>query len=218
MEDIVVGILAVVIGAMFCFRGYLAMRLIIPVWGAFAGFMLGAGLVASLTDESFLASTLAWLVGLGVAILFGALAYLYYEISVLLAMASIGFALGTGAMVALGVTWSWLVVLVGVAVGTLLAIVAMVGDLPMALLTLLTATAGATAIVAGILLLIGVIGVDDLSSETTTQTVGDDWWWYVVYLGLAIAGIVAQVQAGIRMRGSLRESWEHSGGRQMRPA
>lgn len=218
MEDIVVGVLAIVIGALFCFRGYLAMRAIIPVWGAFAGFMLGAGLVASFADESFLASALAWLVGFGVAILFGALAYLYYEISVLLAMASIGFALGTGAMVALGVNWSWLIVLVGVAVGTLLAVIAMVGDLPMALLTLLTATAGATAIVAGILLLIGEIAVDDLASETTTQTVGDDWWWYAIYLALVIAGIVAQLRTGARMRGSLRESWEDSGGRHLRPA
>lgn len=218
MEEIVVGILAIVIGALFCFRGYLAMRMIIPVWGAFAGFMLGAGLVASFADETFLASALAWLVGLGVAVIFGAFAYLYYEVSVFLAMASIGFALGTGAMVALGVTWSWPIVLVGVAVGVLLAIVAMIGDLPMAILTLLTATAGATAIVAGILLLIGEIAVSDLTTDTTTQTVGDDWWWYVIYLALVIAGIVAQLRTGARMRGSLRRSWEESGGRQLRPA
>jgi hypothetical protein len=218
VEDIVVGVLAIVIGALFCFRGYLAMRAIIPAWGAFAGFMLGAGLVASFADESFLASAAAWLVGFGVAILFGALAYLYYEISVLLAMASIGFALGTGAMVALGVSWSWLIVLVGVAVGTLLAVIAIAGDLPMALLTLLTASAGATAMVAGVLILIGEIAVNDLTSETTTQTIGDDWWWYAIYLALVIAGIVAQLQSGARLRGSLRESWEDSGGRQLRPA
>jgi len=48
------------------------------------------------------------LVGLlAVAILFGLIAYLYYEVAVVLAMAAIGFALGTGLMVALGVRWSW---------------------------------------------------------------------------------------------------------------
>mgnify|MGYP006199470863 CR=1 FL=1 len=114
MGDVVLGILAVLIGLLFCFRGYLAMRLVIPVWGAFAGFMLGAGLVASFADEGFLASALGWLVGAGVAVLFALLAYLYYEVSVLLAMAAIGFAIGTSVMVALGVTWSWLIVLVGV--------------------------------------------------------------------------------------------------------
>jgi hypothetical protein len=216
MEEVVVGIMAILIGGLFCFRGYLAMRMIIPAWGAFAGFMLGAGLVASFTNETFLASALGWLVGLFVALAFGALSYLYYEVSVLLAMASIGFTLGTGAMVALGVSWSWLIVLVGVAAGVLLAIVAIVGDLPGAILTLLTAGAGATAIVAGILLLVGEIGVDDLTSETTTQTAGDDWWWYAIYLALAIAGIVAQLRTGARQRGSLRNSWEESGGRELR--
>ena len=46
MDDILLGLLAVVVGAVFCFRGYFAMRIIIPIWGAFAGFVLGAGIVS----------------------------------------------------------------------------------------------------------------------------------------------------------------------------
>ena len=83
MNDIVVGLIAVLTGAVFCFRGYLAMRIIIPLWGAFAGFMLGAGIVA--TDAGFLATALGWIVGLAVALLFGLLAYLYDEVAVVLA-------------------------------------------------------------------------------------------------------------------------------------
>lgn len=216
MADIVVAVLAVAIGAAFCFRGYLAMRVIIPVWGAFAGLIFGAGLVASLTDEGFLASVLGWLVGLVVALLFGALAYLYYEVSVLIAMSAIGFSLGTAAMVAVGVEWSWLIILAGVIVGAVLAMLAIVADLPMALLTILTAMAGATAIVVGVMLLFGVVSLGDFGSAATTVTLHDDWWWYVLYVGLAIAGIVAQYRETARMRGSLRASWSESGGRQMR--
>ncbi len=51
------------------------------------------------------------------ALLFGLLAYLYYEVSVVLAMSAIGFALGTSLMVAIGVTWSWLIVVIGVIAG-----------------------------------------------------------------------------------------------------
>lgn len=218
MGDIIVGILAIVVGALFCFRGYIAMRFIIPIWGAFAGFMLGAGLVASFANEGFLTSVLAWLVGFGVAMLFGLLAYLYYEVSVFIAMSAIGFALGTGLMVALGVTWSWLIILVGVAVGTLLALVAMVGDLPMAILTVLTASAGATVSLAGVFLLLDVISVGDLTDGSTTQQIGDDWWWYAIYLALVVAGIISQVRSTERLRGSLRDSWDASGGRQLRSA
>ena len=62
MNDIVLGVLAILIGAVFCFRGYFAMRIIIPIWGAFAGFVLGAGLVSTGGDE-FLSTALSWIVG-----------------------------------------------------------------------------------------------------------------------------------------------------------
>ena len=31
MQDIVVGLLAIIVGAVFCFRGYLALRIVIPI-------------------------------------------------------------------------------------------------------------------------------------------------------------------------------------------
>ena len=87
---------------------------------------------------------MSWIVGLAVALVFGLIAYLYYEVAVFIGMTSIGFVLGTGAMAFLGITWSWLVILVGVITAAVLAVVAIVGDMPMVLLTVLTALAGAT--------------------------------------------------------------------------
>lgn len=218
MQDVILGLLAIAVGAMFCFRGYLAMRLIIPIWGGFAGFMLGAGLVASVEDAGFLRSVVAWVVGIALALIFAGFAYLYFEVSVAIAMAGIGFALGTGVMVAIGVTWSWLIVLVGVAAGILLAGFAIVGDLPMVLLTVLTAFAGSTAVVGGIMLLAGVVETDEFESVATTKRLDDDWWWYAIYVVVAVAGIIAQFSDTDRGRGTARESWAESGGRQMRPS
>lgn len=218
MEDVVVGLLAILIGGAFCFRGYLAMRVIIPIWGAFVGFFLGAGLVAQWTDGGFLASATAWLVGIGVALLFGVLAYLYYEVSVVLSMAAIGWVLGTGLLVALGVTWSWVVVLGGVAVGVLLAFVAIVADLPMALLTILTALGGAVVVTGGVMLLVGTLDVGQLGQGATTQAMDTSAWWTALYVGLAIVGIILQLRDTQRRRGGLRSSWEDDGGRSVRPA
>jgi hypothetical protein len=205
MNDIVVGILALLTGAVFCFRGYLAMRLVIPVWGAFAGFLLGAGLAAG--DAGFLGNALGWLVGLGLAIVFGAIAYLYYEVSVIIGMMAIGFVLGTSLMVALGVTWSWVIVLSGVVLAVVLAFVAIVGDLPMVLLTVLTALAGASTMVAGLMLLFGTVNVEDFDIGATTEYVADDWWWFVIYGGLVVAGIIAQFTDVDRRRETLRQAW-----------
>lgn len=212
MEDVVVGILALVIGGLFCFRGYLAMRLIIPVWGAFAGFTLGAGLVAYFTDEGFLSTLVGWLVGLAVGVVFALIAYLYYAISVLIAMASIGFTLGASAMVALDVTWSWVVILVGVLLGALLAFLAIVADLPTALLVALSAIAGAIAMTAGVMLIVGALETDDFTATAATERIKDDWWWYVVMIALAVAGLLSQVRTVESLRTSLRSAWVESGG------
>jgi len=216
MGDVIVGLAAIAVGALFCFRGYLAMRIIIPIWGAFAGFVLGAGLAANIAGERFLGTAVSWVVGLIVGVLFGLLAYLYYEVSVVLAMAAIGFSLGTSLMVAVGVSWNWLIVLVGVLVGVLLAVAAIVADLPMVLLTVLTALAGATAVVAGIMLAVGTITNESLNSAVTTERLNDNWWWYLVYVALAIGGIVVQLRSSDPTSGSMRDSWAAGGGRQLR--
>jgi hypothetical protein len=205
MNDIVVGVIALLTGAVFCFRGYLAMRVVIPVWGAFAGFMLGAGLVSG--DAGFLGNALGWLVGLALAIVFGVIAYLYYVVAVVIGMMGIGFVLGTSLMVALGVSWSWLIVLSGVVLAVVLAFVAIAGDLPMVLLTVLTALAGASAIVAGLMLFVGTFDADDFSIGATTEYVADDWWWFVIYGGLVVGGIIAQFTDVDRRRETLRDAW-----------
>jgi len=216
MQDVVVGLLAIAVGALFAFRGYFAMRIIIPMWGAFAGFMLGAGIVSSASNDGFLRSVLGWVIGIVLAALFALAAYLYYEISVAIAMAAIGFALGTSVMVALGVTWSWLVILVGVVAGVLLAVIAIIGDLPTVILVVLTAMAGASTIVAGVMLLVGAVETGDFESVATTKVLDDDWWWYAIYVVLAIAGVVIQIQRTAQLRASLREQWAASGGRELR--
>jgi hypothetical protein len=205
MNDIIVGLIALLTGAVFCFRGYLAMRLVIPVWGAFAGFMLGAGIVSG--DAGFLGNALGWAVGLGLAIVFFAIAYLYYEVSVVIGMMGIGFVLGTSLMVALGVTWNWVIVLSGVVLAVVLAIVAIAGDLPMVLLTVLTALAGASTIVGGLMLLFGTIDLEDFDIGVTTENVADNWWWFVIYGGLVVGGIIAQFTDVDRRRDTLREAW-----------
>ena len=208
--DVVVALLALVAGAAFCFRGYLAMRLVIPVWGAFVGLLVGAGVVASVTDQLPLSSLAGWVAGLAGAFVFAALAYTYFEVSVLLGLAAVGFTLGAALLVALGVEWSWLVVLGGAAVGALVAAIGLVGDLPMVLLTLLTALAGAQAMVVGLMLLSGVLSVSDLGRPTTTATVDDGWWWALSVV-LVVTGVVVQLRATDRRR-SLRQT------RRMSPA
>jgi hypothetical protein len=207
VDNILIGLLAIVVGLALCFYGYAALRLVIAIWGAFAGFFIGAGVTASITGEGFLATGLAWTIGLVTALVFGLIAYLYYAVSVVIGMGAMGFALGTTLMAALGVSWSWLVVLVGVVVGVLLAFLAIAGDLPMLILAILGAFAGASVTISGVLLVIGVLDRDDLASPETTESVQLGWWWTAAYLVLAVVGLVAQLRSVETRQGTLRETW-----------
>jgi hypothetical protein len=212
VPDIVLGVLAVLIGALLCFRGYAALRVVIAAWGAFAGFLLGAGIVAQVTGEGFLASVLAWTIGLLIAAAFGLLAYLYYAISVVIGMGAIGFSLGTTLMVVLGVTWSWAIIAVGLIAGVGLAMLAIAGDLPLLILAVLGAFAGASVAVAGLLLIFGQLGSEELAATETSSTLELGWWWTVGYLVLAIAGLAFQLGTPEMRRGSLRGSWAGGAG------
>ena len=64
MADILVGLLAIVAGGVMLFSGQFVLRIVIPIWGFFAGFAFGAGLVSGLADERFLGTVLGWVLGL----------------------------------------------------------------------------------------------------------------------------------------------------------
>lgn len=208
MHDVFVGLLAIAVGALFAARGYVAMRLIIPFWGAFAGFMLGAGIVAGAGDAGFLRTGVAWLVGLLFAVVFFALAYLYFEVSIAIAMGAVGFALGTSLMALLGIRWAWLVAIVGIAAGVLLAIIAIVGDLPGTVLVVLTAFGGASAIVFGLMLLFDTVSTSDITRASFTERLDESWWWWALYVAIAVVGIVVQSRMVASLRTSARAQWQ----------
>lgn len=206
MSDWVAGLLALGIGAVFCFRGYLAMRVMITLWGALAGFALGASIGAD--DGGILSNALSWILAIVIGLVFALVAYLYYEVSVAIAMGSIGFTLGASVLVAIGVSWNWVIVLVGLAVGVLLAITAIVGDLPGILLVVLSALAGASAIVAGLMLLTDALDTEQITrSGVITEQLNDDWYWYVIWAVAAAAGLLVQMRTREREMETMRQAW-----------
>ena len=210
MTDVLVGLLCIVVGLLLVMRGSLVLRLLIAIWCAFAGFALGASVVAAATDETFLANALAVVVALATGLVFGLVAYLVYAVAIVFAMAAFGFTLGTDLLVALGVTWTWLVVLGGVALGLVLAALAVVGDLPMVVLVVLSALVGASTVVTGLMLLVGAADVSDFDRAITTQRIDDDWWWYLIYLALAVVGMVAQARLLSSLRAPMRQEWSRA--------
>ena len=207
MADIILGLLAIIAGGAMLVAGQLVLRLVIPIWGFFAGFAFGAGIVASVADETFLSSVLGWVLGLVFALIFAVFAYLYFAIAVILAMAAFGFAIGSGLVVALGIDWNWVAVLVGVAVGAVVGLVSVFGNMPMIVLAVLSSIAGAVSVVAGLMLIFGSLNSSDFTQAAFTKAVNDSWGWYLTLLALILIGIVAQIRQRATWRRSVRETW-----------
>jgi hypothetical protein len=211
MADIVLGLFAILAGGVMLFAGQFVLRLVLPIWGFFAGFAFGAGLFAGLADERFLGTVLGWVTGLVFALIFAVLAYLYYAVAVILAMAAFGFAIGSGLVVALGIDWNWVAVLVGLAMGAVLGLASVFGNMPMVVLAVLSSVAGAVSVVAGLMLLVGSLDSADFTQSPVTDAVQAGWGWSLTLLALALLGIVVQTRQRVTMRRTVNETWSAQG-------
>jgi hypothetical protein len=88
-----------------------------------------------------------------------------------------------------------------------LGLVAVIGNLPMIVLAVVSSIAGAVSVVAGLMLLVGAIDSADFTRGTFTQAVHAGWGWYLTLLALALIGIVAQTRQRLAMRRTVQETW-----------
>ncbi len=205
MSDVVLGLLAIVVGLFLCVSGQWALRILLAVWGAFVGFALGAGVVSAIGGDEFLTTTLGWACGLITAIVFASLAFLYYAVGVVLSMAAMGFVLGGTLASALGASQNWLITVVGAVVGGALAALAVIADLPQLLLIVVSSLTGASATIGGLMLLTGAIDTDQLVDADATAA--DHPVWYAGLVVVAVAGMIIQLRQLNGLRSTVRQSW-----------
>ncbi len=186
------GLLTLVAGLLLCFGGYLAMRLLLALWGAYVGFVAGAVGYALVVGQPLLADGWAWLASGIVALVFALLSYAFYAAAVVIAVGGLGYALGAGVAALVGLE-GWAAVFLGVVAAALLVWLSLAARLPHVLLAVLSAVAGAGIALDGVLLLAGAGGLLE-----DPGVLLDQWWWGVAYLALAIAGIVVQVRSSTR--------------------
>jgi len=207
MADIILGLLAIIAGGAMLLAGQLVLRLVIPIWGFFAGFAFGAGIVADFASQHFLGTVLGWVLGLVFAVIFAVLAYLYYYVAIVIAMGAAGFAIGSGIIVALGISWNWVAALVGLAVGLLVGLVSVFANVPMIMLVFIGSIAGAVGVTGGLMLLVGSLNSADFSRGDFTNTVSNSWAWSLLLLVLAIGGILVQLRQRAVLSRSIQETW-----------
>jgi hypothetical protein len=186
-------LIALFLGMVICFGGYRLFLFLLPIWGFFFGFALGAGSMQALFGQGFLSTVTSWVVGFVVAAVFALLSYLFYAVGVALLAGSLGYALGAGFMNLIGVDWNWLVWLVGIVVGVVAVIVTFYLNIQKYVIIAATAIGGAAMIVGT--LMFGYVGMTLASFfENPIRTALEDRpLWTIIFLILAAVGIVWQI-------------------------
>lgn len=196
LEGIVVGLIALAVGAAFTFWGFRFFLLLLPLWGFIFGFILGNDVVTYVFGNSFpfMATTTGIVVGLISGLLFAALSYLYYWFAIVWIGATAGYALGTGIMAWLTPDAGLLMFIVGLALAAVFAIIFIVLKLPKFLAIAFTSFGGAFAAMAGIALILGRVPKEQIHLGTVGAYVQDDlsWIWVGAAVLLGIAGFFYQ--------------------------
>ena len=193
IQDFLIGLLILVVGAAFCFTGYRFFRILIAIWGFFAGFNLGAAGMTALFGQNFLGTVTGWILGIVLGLVIAMLAYFWYYFAIVVLGASVGYAIGSGLMGAIGLNnpgfWS---VVVGLVLAVILAVLILALNLPKLLIMAFTAIGGAATIVAGFLLLFGQIHTAALQYGFAAAAIRASWIWSLVVIVLAIVGFITQ--------------------------
>ncbi len=179
-------------GAFVCFAGYRFFLFLLPIWGFFFGFGLGAQAVQALIGDAFFATVTSWAVGFVVALAFAVLSYLFYFIAVAVIAGSLGYGLVVAIMGAIGIPFGILTWAIALVVAIVLAFVTLRFNLAKYVIIITTALGGA-ALAIGTL----VLGVDGMalaqaaSDPIRTMLAGHPFWW-IIYLVMAVGGIFVQ--------------------------
>ncbi len=187
-------ILALIIGILALLAGYRLFLLFLPIWGFFAGFAFGAQVFAMLFGEGFLATVTGWIIGVVVGLIFAILSYLIYIVGVGLLSAAFGYFLAAGIML-LFLDPGLIVTLVGIAGAVVMAFIVLALNIQKPVLEFITAFGGSTAILTGVLLLLGRIPFESLGDNPVRLVLEDSIFWMIAWLALGFIGFAIQISS-----------------------
>jgi hypothetical protein len=192
----VIAIVALLVGAAFCFAGFRFFLLLLPLWGFVVGFNVGTDAITAIFNDGTFATVLSWVVGFVVALGFAIFSYLFYWLAVALLGGSIGYIFGAGVWGLIGGDpHGFIAFAIGLVCAVALAIAVLALNVPKLLVVVLSGLGGAGTILAGWFVLIGTIPTDDIHWTTVGHAISQSWFYLIVWAVIAAAGMIAQLRA-----------------------
>lgn len=198
-EIICVTIIALLFSAALMFGGYRFFLFLLPIWGFFFGFGLGATAVQALFSTGLLATVTSWVVGFIVALIFAVLSYFFYAAAVAVIAGTLGYMLGIGLMDLFGLSGlSFITFLVAIILAVAVIVVTFRFNLQKYVIIAATAIGGAALAVGIMMLGVGGASLVQLIEHPVRLLWQTSPFMAIVFVLLAAAGIVAQIRVNRR--------------------
>jgi Domain of unknown function (DUF4203) len=201
MQGLLIGLFAIAIGLAFAFYGFRVFLVLLPIWGFFAGFVLGATAMDALfPDSGFLVEVSSWVLGFILGLVFAVLSYLYYWVAIILLGGVLGYQLTYGVFQWIGfdnADNSILVFILALVVGAVFAVGFMLLRMPAVVVIVVTAISGAGATIAGVVIALGLVPLQELDGGIFGVYEPQDLGivWLIAAIALAFAGAIYQTRA-----------------------
>ena len=197
LSALIGGLILLLIGLAFTFYGYRLFLVMLPIWGFFAGFWLGANALMLLFGDGFLATTTGWIVGFFVGLIVALLSYLFYFLGVAIVAGIVGYGLGASLMGLFGLTGGLLVFIVGIIFALVTIVLVLALNLQKYIVIILTALGGGVASIVAVLVMFNQISFQVLRENgNAIQAIANaSTLWLLLALVLGIVGIVWQIKS-----------------------
>lgn len=211
MQIIFISLIVLVIGLAILVYGYRIFLVLLPVWGFFAGFWLGADVTSLLLGSGFLGSVMGWVVGFVLGLIFAVSSYLFYRLAVAIQAAIIAYGLGSG-LVAAFFGYGILSAFSGIGAALMVLILTFAFNLQKYIVIAVTSILGSNLVLVSALLFFGRITLQSLQANGSSiiPIVQDSWFWSLAWLVMAVAGVWGQIRANWSyefQREAYQEGW-----------
>jgi hypothetical protein len=187
-------LIGLLVGLIVTFNGYRFFLFLLPIWGFFFGFGLGAQTLQVVFGIGFLATVTSWVAGFIVGAIFAVLSYMFYMVAVALLAGSFGYGLVVSLWDAIGFNFGFFAWLIGIIVGVIVALVVLRFNIQKYAIIVISALGGAGAIIFTLLAAFGGgFTPAELLLGPVRLAIQSSFWWLLFYIVLAGAGIAIQI-------------------------
>jgi hypothetical protein len=190
-----VALIALVFSVLVAFAGYRLFLVLLPIWGFFAGLMLGAQAITALLGDAFLGTVTGLVVGFVVGLIFAILAYLFYIFAVAVISFSFGYFAGVGILEWIGLDLSLIVWLIGVVVGIVVAALVLRFNIQKYAIIVITAIGGTAGAIYTLLVAFGNQDFILMALGPVRGLLNTSPLWLLLFIVLAVAAIIFQIRA-----------------------